>query len=775
MDATHGTDAGSGIDAARDAAVAKDARADTLAMDAHSTDTGGGRDATAGSDAGHAALTGRFLFSTNSQPGRVTIHTIDGTTGQLRFYGFAVVNPSSPSDTTSNVVLSPSGDYLYAADELTSEVYGFSVSPTDGQLTSLGSGQPFGAASLLTTVTAASSGNTFLYAFAGGSLWVAPIDPATGLFGTLGSSTPPGVLTPMVSDPRGRFAYFGTATGILGDAINPGTGALSALAGSPFSAGTSGSSQLIIQMSPNGSFLYAVNPNENKIHSFAVAAAGTLNEVGTAQATGHLAAAVAVDPKSRYVFVSNEVDGTVSPYAIQSNGSLLAGTAVVTGGNPGPLAVDPSSQFLYVADQTGSTSQYTGIQTFGIGAGGKLTAIQAVGEPTVESMVILGGTSGVTYAPQFLFAASEGYGDVSAYQVDPASGALTQVMHSPYTAMGAQPASIATDLLGRFVYAPSAFGNPAAFAAFSVTSSGTSAGQLTSITGMPSTGLDSMGVVVEPSERFVFVSNASSNAISGYSMSPATGLLTELTGSPFTVPNGGGGSPTAIAVSPFGSTLFVTDTSIDTVAALGIVATDSTDGTLSNFTNSPINTGASGPQRPIAVAVDPSNRFVYVANAEGQSIAAYQFNDANEFAPISGTVFILGTPTVGGGPTSLTVEPTGRFLYVALEPASPGGMSAGVLVTYAIDPTTGALSPVGTPGSVSTPPSAGPGATLAGLTADPSGRFLYAALDNESGSPTDSVIVLFDIDPSLGTPTLQTSTAPVPYGTTALTMTASIQ
>jgi 6-phosphogluconolactonase len=740
-----------------------------VALDAGSSDAGA--DAGSGADAGNgtdAGQVGRFLYSSSTSGSRITLHSIDAATGQLRFDGYTLVNPSGPGDTLSHPVLTPSGQFLYAGDVTTGDVYGFSISPDDGQLTSLGFAQPVSAFTLA-AVTAVSSQETFLYAFSAGTLQVATVNVATGALSNLIASTPPGsVVSKMVFDPQGAFAYFGLNTGIAGYSLDASTGALTVLSGSPFSAGQQGSFNLIIAVSGSG-FLYAANANERMVHSFAIASTGALTEVGTAQATGNLPGAVAVDPLSQYVFISDGVTSTVTPYVIQANGSLSPQAPVATGPSPGVLAVDPSSAFLYVTAQTGSSFQYTGVQTFSIGANGALTAAQTVGEANIGSVAILGGSSGVTHVPQFVFVASEGFGDVTAYLVDPSSGALTVAPNSPVSTMGGQPSSIATDLLGRFVYAPSFSGNPALFPAFTVTDTGVNAGDLTPVAGMPNTGADSQGIVVEPSSRFAYVTNTSNNAVSEYALDSTTGLLTPLPGSPFIVPNGGNGAPLAIACSPFGATLFVTNRNADTVSALAISAQAQDAGTLTNFSGSPLSTGDAGAQGPVAVAVDPSNRFVYVANESGQSIAAYQFNDANAFAPIAGPGFVFGTSDAGSGPTSLAIEPTGRFLYATLGPASFGMQVAGVVVGYQIDPSTGALSEVNVPVTVNGTSSMG-GSILQGAAVDPSGQFLYAVVNNDSASPTNGTVVLLQIDSQTGALTLSPTTFSAPYGPAALTV-----
>ena len=733
-------------------------------------DGGNGSDAGGGTDAGMASQVGRFLYTTNGGNG-ITAHSINAATGQLRFNGYTPVNPSGLGDSAANPVLTPDGRFLYAGDVSVGNVYGFAVSPGNGQLTSLGLRLPM-SLSNLATVTAASNQQTFLYGFSGGSLQVATVDSASGLLNNLTTTTSPAAsISGMSFDPQGRYAYFGIPTGIGGYAIDAGSGALTQLPGSPFSAGQQGSLPLIAISSND--CLYAVNAHEHLVHSFQIASTGPLVEVGTPQPTGSFPGALAIDPLSRYVFVSDAVASTVTAYVVQGDGSLSAQTPVPAGNGPSLLTVDPSGLYLYVAAQTGSSLAYTGVQTFAIGANGALTATHAVGEPSVSSMAILGGPTGVAYVPQFLFAAAQGFGDVSAYLVDPSTGALTLAPGSPHAISPAGPKSIATDPLGRFVYAPSASGNPASFPAFAVTGNGANAGNLTAVAGMPDAGLGSDGVVVDPSSRFAYVTNASSNAVAEYTLDATSGVLTPLSGSPFVIPNGGSGSPQGIAVSSFGATLFVANYSAGSLSALSILESP-VAGALSNFTASPLATADGGFPDPAAVAVDPSNRFVYVANWFGQSIAAYQFNDADAFAPIQGPASLFATSDAGSQPTSLVVEPTGRFLYATLAAPSFGTSTAGVVVSYSIDPSSGALAEMNAPVVIAGTSPMG-GDVLQGAAVDVSGRFLYAVVNNDSASPANGEIVLLLIDSSTGALTLSPNSYATPYGPTALTLSGGPQ
>src|SRR5262249_55290077 len=67
---------------------------------------------------------------------------------------------------------------------------------------------------------------------------------------------------------------------------------------------------------------------------------------------------------------------------------------------------------------------------------------------------------------------------------------------------------------------------------------------------------------------------------------------------------------------------------------------------------------------PNSVAIDPTGKFAYVANAgdfrEAGSVSMYTIN------PTTGALTSLGTPVAADvGPLSVAVDPSGRFAYVA--------------------------------------------------------------------------------------------------------------
>src|SRR5260370_32795578 len=112
-----------------------------------------------------------------------------------------------------------------------------------------------------------------------------------------------------------------------------------------------------------------------------------------------------------------------------------------------------------------------------------------------------------------------------------------------------------------------------------------------------------------PTPAFVYAANNGSNNVSAFSITPSTGALTAVSGSPFAA----GTAPTAIAADPSGKFVYVANVGSNNVSAY---ASDPASGALSNVPGSPFSTGIF----PASVTVDPSGKFVY-AGAGG--ISAY--------------------------------------------------------------------------------------------------------------------------------------------------------
>src|SRR3984893_11333721 len=285
---------------------------------------------------------------------------------------------------------------------------------------------------------------------------------------------------------RAEFAYVANlnSNNVSGYTINPTTGALTAIAGSPFAAGGSPGS---VAVDPSGKFAYVANEfgnSGNSVSGYTInPSTGALTAItGSPFAAGVYPRSVAVDPSGKFAYVANEfgnnlysVSGSVSGYTIDpTTGALTAitGSPFATGGLPLSVAVDPSGKFAYVANYSDN--------------------------------------------------------NVSGYTINPATGALTPIIGSPFPA-GTNPGLVAVDPSGKFAYvANSSDNNVSGYTINSAT------GALTAIAGSPFlAGSGPFSVAVDPSGKFAYVANSSDNTVSGYTIAPATGALTTITGSPF--------------------------------------------------------------------------------------------------------------------------------------------------------------------------------------------------------------------------------------------------
>jgi len=129
-----------------------------------------------------------------------------------------------------------------------------------------------------------------------------------------------------------------------------------------------------------------------------------------------------------------------------------------------------------------------------------------------------------------------------------------------------------------------------------------------------------------------------------------------------------------------------------------------------------------------SVTVDPTGKFAYVANTGDGNISGYTIDSSTgALTPALGSPFTAGT-----NPYSVTVDPTGKFAYVA-------NMGDGNISGYTIDSSTGALTPA--PGS---PFTAGMAPSSVTVVQSLGGEFAYVA------NPGDNTISAYIINSSTG-------------------------
>jgi DNA-binding beta-propeller fold protein YncE len=194
---------------------------------------------------------------------------------------------------------------------------------------------------------------------------------------------------------------------------------------------------------------------------------------------------------------------------------------------------------------------------------------------------------------------------------------------------------------------------PGGISEFAITGSGTlsaartaQALSTTTVTATPpKTGLNPLSMVIDSAGKFVFVANQGSNSVSVFSVDGGTGLLTEITGSPFATAAG----PSGLAMT--GSTLFVANQGAATVS---VYTADRASGSLTQVAGSPFAAGTS----PTALDVDPSGKFLYVADQATNSVLAFSVASSGQLSSITGSQIAAGTAPVN-------VRVIGSSVYVA--------------------------------------------------------------------------------------------------------------
>jgi 6-phosphogluconolactonase len=321
--------------------------------------------------------------------------------------------------------------------------------------------------------------------------------------------------------------------------------------------------------------------------------------------------------------------------------------------------------------------------------------------------------------PEFAYVVNYGDETVSMYTVNSCSGNL--VPTSPATvSTGANSfgsEGLAVDPSGRFAYVANLMSNASDLATISMFTINSSTGVLTPTTPFTvPTGFFPQGIGIDPQGRFVYTANSDDNSVSMFTVDAGTGVLTPTTPPAVStlaqVSTGNESSPLAVTVDPSGKFAYAVNQDDATVSMFTI---DSTTGVLTPTTPTFVYTAGS----PFGLTIDPSGKFAYVPDNDagagmGWGVSEYTID------PVAGVL----TPTsaaaigAGSGPTSVAVDPSGKFAYVVNRQDNTVSM-------FTIDSGTGNLTP-------NTPATVGTGQTPFDIVVDPSGKFAYVTNEDSA-------------------------------------------
>jgi 6-phosphogluconolactonase len=267
-------------------------------------------------------------------------------------------------------------------------------------------------------------------------------------------------------------------------------------------------------------------------------------------------------------------------------------------------------------------------------------------------------------------------------------------------------------------------------------------------------------MVAAPSGKFLYILGNQPNQISTFAIEPNQGGLT-----PINAPVAIDGGPVLMAMSPNSSFLFVYKFQSQ-ISSNQVVQTFTVDGA----------TGALTPAGTVELpntactatsfcpgegdfAIRSDGKYLYVLTYDGvnstTSVTPYAIDPVTGGltggAPITFPTNAVGKSFLG---TSMSIDPLGRFLYVANSISAdgvPDHAESATVVSYSLDPVTGALA-----ASSSTVVGNGAGA----MAADPTGKYLYV-IHSSACCAFDSNILAHAVDPASGALSQIGTTVPI--------------
>jgi len=245
-------------------------------------------------------------------------------------------------------------------------------------------------------------------------------------------------------------------------------------------------------------------------------------------------------------------------------------------------------------------------------------------------------------------------------------------------------------------------------------------------------GVGPRSLAVDPTGKFAYVANegcpdAFASSVSMYTINPSSGLLTSV-GQPVTTGDFGADS---VAVDPSGKFVYVANWGEGNTAGSVSMYTINPDSGALTFTGTIVAPCAPPPSpgscAPWSLAVHPSGKFAYVANEGGftpTSVSMYAINAT------TGVLTLTGTVAADGRGVAVAVDPSGKFAYVADGGQNSDGSKGVNISMFSINATTGVLTSIGTIAAGLSPTS---------IAIHPTGKFAYVVSPDSNDISTYAV------------------------------------
>jgi len=334
-------------------------------------------------------------------------------------------------------------------------------------------------------------------------------------------------------------------------------------------------------------------------------------------------------PGNAFVFTANAAGNSISGFSNDSAGNLAAvpGSPFSSPGQPFGLAATPNNAFLYV-----SSFQNAQVTGFSINAATGTLAPLACPVATTGAQPL---KIAINPAGTLLFTSNQ-VGSVSGFAINTTTGCLTAIST---TATDSVARGLTIDGTGQFLYVVTGGGG---INLFTINTNGTLTRQ--AIGGFDSGTTTMLAVKAVPNLNVLLATDGgSTNNLRSFIINTSTGALTPIV---VTVAGSSPPNPSAIAVNlPANATtppFYVANTSSNNLT-VNTIAADGTSGAASLTVPASIG--------PIDLAVDPTGKFLYVANNGASTVTAFNAN----ITAANANSAIISFIATGAGPESIVV------------------------------------------------------------------------------------------------------------------------
>lgn len=321
----------------------------------------------------------------------------------------------------------------------------------------------------------------------------------------------------------------GTANNVNVFTVDPTTGQLTAVAGSPFATGLSDGSGAVVHPT-HGNWVFAADWSGN-VQALVIGSNGTPTPASTAASGytdfGWTDAGLAVTTDGKFLITTTDGSDVVV-WSIDQTTAALTKVGPYTTPLLATYGVTTFGSYVFITDNDSSNRQ---VHVASIGANGQLTSVDTVTVPVPNGITGFElWTSAVDKNGKFLYVGDENR-TLTVYSIG-ANGHLALVDQTTVNGGDGDMDTISFTADNKFLVTTTDRTGTDVFSVDQTT------GKLTEISGAPFGTEDSYGsVVVDPSSKFVYVSDDCSDIVA-YKIDGTTGALSPIAGSPFTTANG---------------------------------------------------------------------------------------------------------------------------------------------------------------------------------------------------------------------------------------------